>query len=950
MQEKCKYAIAYRLITRARMSIFLRTLLLTAMAAAVLGCTTDPDNTMQPADTGSSPGIPAPSPAVALTPATAGGVSPTATPSSALVAATPSPAIGHTTTPTPVPQPARTTVPSAVPPADHLAQILPWLKNPPDSEHRRAGQAIAAAWEDNPETGSTVAKLPWVLDGVSGAEPEAIEVIIHLAAADLELARLVSQWPWVGGDMNGYDISLLSEFQSTIAARDVEVATRIAAHHWLERDATYDDHWLLTRMLTELAKADFEAVDRLSSSSWFTDGMTFSDMTIIDRVVNTAESRQAIISALEEDAETGWSATTLPWVMDGLEGREPEAIEVMARLAAADVELARLVSQWPWVGGDMDRYDIALLSDFQSTIAARDVEVATRIAAHHWLERDATYDDHWLLTSMLTDLAKSDFGAVDKLSSSSWFTDGMTFDDMTIIKRVVNSPETRQTIISALEEDTETGWSVTTLPWVMDGLEGREPEAIEVMARLAAADVELARLVAQWPWVGVGMNGYDIALLSDFQSTIAARDVEVATRIAAHHWLEMDATYDDHWLLTSMLTDLAKSDFEAVKRLSSSSWFTDGMTFDDMSIIKRVVNTPESRQAIISALEEDTETGWSATTLPWVMDGLEGREPEAIEVMARLAAADVELARLVAQWPWMGGDMDRYDISILSDFQSTIGARDVELAKRIAAHHWVETDATEVDHWVFTRTLNQLASLDLETARKLTAFPWFTDGITFDDRILINRIVDTPNSGQMLAMSPWVHDAVTREESKVFTDLLNVAGRDSIAAGIAAEFFRSPIEELDLYVSESLSYLSNTAPEAFRKLVRQPWFADGLERKEAVLVSTLARINRASPEVFDGLIESHHTQSSTISVPLAGEVSIRVIQNSPFPPGDNVLEATEAAVIAIEDFMGAPFPTSEIISLVVVSEPGAATPVGPGKHTGGFNLFSRIGQQQVSPG
>ena len=68
--------------------------------------------------------------------------------------------------------------------------------------------------------------------------------------------------------------------------------------------------------------------------------------------------------------------------------------------------------------------------------------------------------------------------------------------------------------------------------------------------------------------------------------------------------------------------------------------------------------------------------------------------------------------------------------------------------------------------------------------------------------------------------------------------------------------------------------------------------------------------------LYRDLLESHFTQDRTISLPLAGDVNIWVFQNTPFPAHEDLTTIIETTARVSENFVGSPFPTTDIILLV----------------------------------
>ncbi|MXY88269.1 MAG: hypothetical protein F4Y92_05380 [Dehalococcoidia bacterium] len=122
-------------------------------------------------------------------------------------------------------------------------------------------------------------------------------------------------------------------------------------------------------------------------------------------------------------------------------------------------------------------------------------------------------------------------------------------------------------------------------------------------------------------------------------------------------------------------------------------------------------------------------------------------------------------------------------------------------------------------------------------------------------------------------------------------------------------------------------------------LTAAPWYADGLSPAEAAFIVTLQRIGRWYPDLFQSLVDDFHSQSTTVTLPLAGEVTIWVFQNTPFPPDEPLLERVADAAKAAESFLQKPFPTDQVILLVTdPSEPGFWT---GGWHFGSYMLLPR---------
>ena len=105
-------------------------------------------------------------------------------------------------------------------------------------------------------------------------------------------------------------------------------------------------------------------------------------------------------------------------------------------------------------------------------------------------------------------------------------------------------------------------------------------------------------------------------------------------------------------------------------------------------------------------------------------------------------------------------------------------------------------------------------------------------------------------------------------------------------------------------------------PEDLDLLRRQPWFTDGLDAEERAFIVALAKV-AGSGTLFRDLLATRYTQSTTISLPLAGEVRLWVFHHGPLSPGQDILALMEHSVRGVERMMAVPFPRSDIILLLI---------------------------------
>ena len=139
--------------------------------------------------------------------------------------------------------------------------------------------------------------------------------------------------------------------------------------------------------------------------------------------------------------------------------------------------------------------------------------------------------------------------------------------------------------------------------------------------------------------------------------------------------------------------------------------------------------------------------------------------------------------------------------------------------------------------------------------------------------------------------------------------------------------------------------LGRSDPELLATLTARTWFDDGLTDEEAALVVSLAG---QPPGLQNALLDVHHVYRKSISLPLAGEVNVWIIQSAELVSNEKVLSEIEDTLGITEEFFGAPCPTTDII-LLVSTEQGTSYEVDSGHFGSHMVLQSWEGQVASVP-
>ena len=173
-----------------------------------------------------------------------------------------------------------------------------------------------------------------------------------------------------------------------------------------------------------------------------------------------------------------------------------------------------------------------------------------------------------------------------------------------------------------------------------------------------------------------------------------------------------------------------------------------------------------------------------------------------------------------------------------------------------------------------------------------------------------------PEFGRDLAQSAWVTDGIDRLEDDAIYGLGLLYDRDpALARRLLAYASEEPVRSRNTMFLGGLHGLMVDHGDKFEQLIAQPWFADGLDAGERAFITTISNTTGIDA-LYDNLLASPPAaRSKTVSLPLAGEVTLWAFHNAAPPPGEDLLAMMERGVRGAERLMGAPFPLTDLIVL-----------------------------------
>ena len=596
----------------------------------------------------------------------------------------------------------------------------------------------------------------------------------------------------------------------------------------------------------------------------------------------------ALRSIARRDIEMARALVDLQWVEDDV----VFTIGILNGIASHDLEVARMVMDLPWVannGTNINNRNSAL--EHLYNITSRNPDFARTVVGLPWVaDGDITQVDLGALGVLDRHLESA-----RALATLPWFVDGMTDDEIRIlfVWAVMVSSDHSDPLeatrlaagLPALEE------MLAGITWFSDDEDRwEERNAIIVLSNIASNDQGLAKTMASLPWFIDDITEKELDTLNDFEH-IASTDADLAKMLAASPWFADGVTTEETYAIQS-LSQLASNNAGLARLIADSPWFPTIVTDEQNDGIS----------ALSSIWSTSPELARTVATLPWFIDGITEDEQHAINELVHIAPIDEDLAKVVANLLWLGDGTTAHEASAIFTL-GRIAESDLELARTIATLPWFTDDITEGERWTLA-TLHSIAETDVELVAMVTGLPWLTDG-------------------------------VTEREGRALNAIRHIAGIDrDLASELAASV--KDLRELHFHTIDALRWIAVRGEDVLGRLTSQPWYADGLSDEEYALIVVLGRLVGDSPALYDDLLQTHFIQTRTVLLPLAREVNIYVIQNSPFPPYEDLPRLVKESARTIEDFMGVPFPRTDIILHVAVGSVYQLT------HRGGVYVGSHM--------
>ena len=616
-----------------------------------------------------------------------------------------------TATPTPLPEPTSTPTPSPTPAPLYL-------------EGWRTIPGVSSLERSKPELATMIIGLPWVSDGISNSEREAVQQLVSAAMLDEPVFLAVMARQWIVDGLNRTERGILRELTRF---SNQTVASLIPALPFMETVEPSDSSTV--EHLSSLDALEPMLLTAIADLQWVGDGIAGTETRAIRQLRSF------------DDIDVTLSVIGLRWVQDGIENGEVDAIEELSYLDADDPGVAASVVALPWVQDGIEELELKAIGWINNFGGG---DAAASVVGLSWIA-DGMEEPEVAAIEELSYVAYDDSGLASMVAGLGWMQDGVDEREFVALEWIGNfsNPETAMAVVAlqwagdgveeievrAFEElsyidydSRELALAVVGLGWVGDGITDSDLEAIGWIGNFSNALV--AASVVGLGWVQDGLGTEDIRAIEEL-SYLSNRDPDGASRVVGMPFLEtLEAADVSAIAALSSLAWFRETDFQ---RVMSHPTISDGITDDWAKIVATLYGVSRYNAPLIDTLLDAEQVTLEERTieLPLAgethlaiirtgpgaersMDMLEHSVRRAEEFMA-LEFPNRYVGWLVGEavTPTFGGNNFGTHIATLPKYDVDDGSNPAEFAGHLVAHevahyywignrNWVDEGASDL--------------------------------------------------------------------------------------------------------------------------------------------------------------------------------------------------------------------------------------------------------------
>ena len=219
----------------------------------------------------------------------------------------------------------------------------------------------------NPKAAAAIEALPWAQDGLgrpinrslnsatsrpSEFEEGVVKCLARLAGRSCELLASLLGKPWLQDGLSSWEYQAVEEF-GNISARDLSLAYQI----------------LLMPFLETIEREDTEVLELLRTLFGDTAGLRYVVFhPKLAGGIRDGQSATVALARLEwENPDAAQVIWSLPWVSDGITDPDTHNVLVLYRLAQESTEAFQIVAAKPWIQDGLTAYELTVIRDISAS-------------------------------------------------------------------------------------------------------------------------------------------------------------------------------------------------------------------------------------------------------------------------------------------------------------------------------------------------------------------------------------------------------------------------------------------------------------------------------------------------------------------------------------------------------------------------------------------------------
>ena len=511
--------------------------------------------------------------------------------------------------------------------------------------------------------------------------------------------------------------------------------------------------------------------------------------------------------SLERDDPASASAIkSLSWVADGIDDAERENVQQLAYLAAMRPSVFDALIEQSWVADGVDDAEREVLGNVRA-VADSDEDAALKLLALPFLDAIDSADGP--TTDSLASFVTSDPSSVmlvfNALVEKSWVADGLDEVEIGIVGNI--------RVIA--DNDGSAALRLLALPF-LDAIDPADVPTVESLGSFVTSSPSNAlpvfNALMEKSWVVDGLDKVEIRIVGNIHM-IADEDEDATLRVLALPFLETVET-DDNLTVSSLLRFVAyRQDYslQVFDALTVKPWVADGLD--------------EAERVIVGNIRWIAESDESAALNFIGAPFLETVEPEdsvTIETLLTFRQdygqqLSIDPIKALIEKPWVADGLDEAEQEMIGNIR-WIADNSKSAALQVLALPFL--DAVGPGDGSTIESLAHLAAAregnNLPVFNALIAKSWVADGMDETEKGITGRI-------RAIAISN--EDAALQIIGLPFLDAIDLTDYDAVAS-------------LDSLVA----YAEDDTLTIFDALIAKPWFADGLDETEQMVVSRVGAI------------------------------------------------------------------------------------------------------------